>query len=124
MKWVEVEPLEQQNEVKCKNLLLKNIICRFGLPHTVVTDNGKQFDNPKFIALCEQFGIKKVFSSPGHPQSNGQVEAANKTIKKNLKKNFKMHKGLRLMNYLEYSEPTGRLSTQPPEKPLSLWHSG
>ena len=43
--------------------------------------------------LYEQFGIKKVFSSPRHPQSNGQVETANKTIKKNLKKNLEKHKG-------------------------------
>ena len=34
-----------------------------------------------------------MFSSPGHPQSNGQVEAANKTIKENLKKNLEKHKG-------------------------------
>ena len=85
-KWVEVEPLAQQTEAKCTNFLWKNIISWFGLPHTVVTDNEKQFDNPKFLALCEQFRIKKAFSSPGQPQSNGQVEAANKTIKENLKK--------------------------------------
>ena len=58
----------------------------------MVSDNGRQFGD-KFSALCEQFGIKKVFSSPGHPQGNGQVEAANKTIKENLKKNLKKHKG-------------------------------
>ena len=91
-KWVEVEPLAQQTEAKCTNFLWKSIICRFGLPHTVVSDNGRQFGD-KFSALCEQFGIKKVFSSPGHPQSNGQVEAANKTIKENLKKNLERHKG-------------------------------
>ena len=59
----------------------------------MVTNNGKQFDNPKFLTFCEQFGIRKVFSSPGHLQSNGQVEAANETIKENLKKNLEKHKG-------------------------------
>lgn len=34
-----------------------------------------------------------MFSSPEHPQSNGQVEAANETIKENLKKNLEKHKG-------------------------------
>ena len=92
-KWVEAEPLAQKTEAKCTGFLWKNVICRFGIPHTVVTDNGKEFDNPSLIALCEQLGIKKVFSSPGYPQSNGQVEAANKTIKDNLKKKLERLKG-------------------------------
>ena len=52
-KWIEVELLAQQTEAKCTNFLWKNIICTFGLPYTVVTDNDKQFDNPNFIALYE-----------------------------------------------------------------------
>ena len=92
-KWVEVEPLTQQTEAKYTSFLWKNIICKFRIPHTVVIDNGKQFENPKLMTLCEQFRIKKVFSFPGHPKSNGQVEAANKIIKENLKKNLERHKG-------------------------------
>lgn len=92
-KWIEVKPLAQQTVAKCTNFLWKNIICRFGLPNTIVTDSEKQFDYPKFIALCEQFGIKKVFSSPEHPLNNGQIEAVNKTIKENMKKNLVKHKG-------------------------------
>ena len=38
-------------------------------------------------------GIHKLFSTPGHPQANGQVEAANKTIKDNLKKKLERLKG-------------------------------
>ena len=62
-----MEPLAQQMEAKCTNFLWKNIICRFRLPHTVVMDNKKQFDNPNFIALYEKFGIKKVFSFLRYP---------------------------------------------------------
>ena len=39
-------------------------------------------------------GIRKLFSTPGHPQANGQVEAANKTIKDNLKKRLECLKGV------------------------------
>ncbi|KAL5541777.1 hypothetical protein UlMin_009487 [Ulmus minor] len=35
----------------------------------------------------------KIFSSPAHPKSNGQVEAVNKTIKQTLKKKLEKSKG-------------------------------
>ncbi|CAL2238599.1 unnamed protein product [Prunus armeniaca] len=43
--------------------------------------------------LCSQFNINIFFASPAHPQSNGQVEAINKIIKKTLKKKLGAAKG-------------------------------
>ena len=40
-----------------------------------------------------EHGVRKLFSTPGHPQKNGQVEAANKMIKDNLKKKLEQLKG-------------------------------
>ncbi|XP_022855998.1 uncharacterized protein LOC111377175 [Olea europaea var. sylvestris] len=56
-------------------------------------DNDRQFDNKKVKELCEELGIKKHFSTPHHPQANGQVEAVNKTIKHVLKRNLDVSKG-------------------------------
>ena len=53
----------------------------FGIPHSLVYDNGTQFDSAGLAKLCLDLGICKNFSSVAHPQSNGQVEAFNKTIK-------------------------------------------
>ena len=58
-----------------------------------MTDNGKYFDNPALKEMCQELGIRKLFSTPGHPQANGQVEAANKMIKDNLKKKLERLKG-------------------------------
>ena len=58
-----------------------------------MTNNGKQFDNPALKEMCQEFGIHKLFSTPGHPQANGKVEAANNTIKDNLKKKLECLKG-------------------------------
>ena len=58
-----------------------------------MTENGKQFDNPALKKMCKEFGIHKLFSTPGHTQANKQVEAANKTIKDNLKKKLEWLKG-------------------------------
>ena len=57
-----------------------------------MTDNGKQFNNVRVCNICEQLGISKTFSSPRHPQANGQVKAVNKTIKENLKKKLEERK--------------------------------
>ena len=56
-------------------------------------DNGKQFDNLSLRETCQELEIHKLFSTPGHPQANGQVEEANKTIKDNLKKKLEQLKG-------------------------------
>ena len=47
-KWVEAEPIMMIIEGKVRSFVWKNIICRFGVPYVIISDNGKQFDNPKF----------------------------------------------------------------------------
>ncbi|KAM1589583.1 hypothetical protein ACFX10_028457 [Malus domestica] len=59
----------------------------------IVTDNGRQFDNNKFRMFCSKFNINLCFASPAHPQSNGQVEAINKIIKRTLKTSLDKAKG-------------------------------
>ncbi|KAL5539602.1 hypothetical protein UlMin_044178 [Ulmus minor] len=78
---------------KCQPFIWKNIVCRFGVPRELVSDHGTQFENEKLQSICDRLGIIKVFSSPAHPKSNGQVEAVNKTIKQTLKKKLEKSKG-------------------------------
>ncbi|KAM1807302.1 hypothetical protein ACFX11_030337 [Malus domestica] len=92
-KWAEVEPLATITEVKIEDFIWKNILCRFGIPNAIVTNNGLQFDNNKFRMFYSKFNINLCFASPAHPQSNGQVEAINKTIKRTLKTNLDKAKG-------------------------------
>ena len=70
-----------------------NIVCRYGVPHTIVFNNGTQFDWDKFKEFCDDLQIKKVLSSVTRSQANGQVETVNKTIKYNLRKKLKNLKG-------------------------------
>ena len=72
-KWAEAEPLATITEKKVRNFIWRSIICRFGIPKALVFDNGKQFDNLKFKKFCAEIGIKNYYSSPTHPQSNGQA---------------------------------------------------
>ncbi|KAL5558492.1 hypothetical protein UlMin_034703 [Ulmus minor] len=68
-------------------------LCHFGVPRELVSDHGTQFENEKLQSICDRLGIIKVFSSPAHPKSNGQVEAVNKTINQTLKKKLEKSKG-------------------------------
>ena len=79
-KWVEVEALATITEIKVQNFVWKNIICRFGIPRTIISDNGCQFDSQAFRSFCSNLGIRNKYSSPGHPQANGQTKLTNRTL--------------------------------------------
>ena len=85
-KWLEAEAVSEVTEKKVKGFIYNNILCRFGVPHTLVMDNGAQFNYKGTINLCKKYGITPCFASVSHPQSNGQAEAVNKTIKESINK--------------------------------------
>ncbi|XP_072087116.1 uncharacterized protein [Arachis hypogaea] len=70
------------------------IITRFGIPEIVISDNRTQFTDKKFREFLEGLHVSHRFSSVEHPQTNGQVESANKIIVKGLKKRLDGAKGL------------------------------
>ena len=93
-KWVEAESLVHITEANTTSFVKKNILYRFGIPNTIITDNGTQFDNKKFRDLCKKYGINNYYyASLAHPQTNGQTEAVNKIIKHNLKAKLAVKKG-------------------------------
>ena len=85
-KWVEDEPLANIRDVVAKRFIWKNIITRFGVPHTFISDNGLQFDSKSFKRYCCDLGITNRYSTPAYTQGNGQVEAVNKVIISGLEK--------------------------------------
>ena len=71
-----------------------NIICRFGIPWSIVIDNGPQFDSKVYKNFCHELKIINLYSTLWYPQSNGQAEASNKTILMALKKHLYLTKGM------------------------------
>ena len=61
--------------------------------HSLIFDNGLQFDSRAFHEFCSDLGIKNKYSIPTYPQSNGQAEATNKAIVNGLKKRLNGAKG-------------------------------
>ncbi|XP_062703979.1 uncharacterized protein K02A2.6-like [Aedes albopictus] len=68
---------------------LQETFARFGIPETIVTDNGKQFCSGEFKKMCEQLGIVHIRTAPYHPQSNGQAERFVDTLKRSLRASSK-----------------------------------
>lgn len=69
-KWVEAEALAIITKAKIQNSVWKNNVCRFGIPRTIISDNGHQFDSRGFHLFCSNLGIRNKYSSPRHPQAN------------------------------------------------------
>ncbi|KAK3027190.1 hypothetical protein RJ639_042456 [Escallonia herrerae] len=93
-KWVEVEALATIMKKKCEDFFWRAVICRFGIPCVLITDNGKQFDNTTFCAFCANLSIEHRFTSVAHPQTNGQTNVTNRTLLQGLKKKLDGAKGL------------------------------
>ena len=85
-KCVEAEPLANIRDVDTKKFVWKNIVTRFGIPRTLISDNGLQFVSKAFRRYCCDLGITNRYSTPAYPQGNGQAEIINKVIVNGLKK--------------------------------------
>ena len=66
-KWVEAKALPTIMEKNIQNFFWKNIICKYGIPRVLVSDNRKQFDNNVFKDFYLELGIQTHYSSPAHP---------------------------------------------------------
>ena len=75
-KWIEAEPLANITAGQVQNFVWKDIICRFETPHTIITDNGRQFTDRKLAEFYESLGVRHKTSSVEHPQTNDQAESA------------------------------------------------
>ena len=66
-KWVKAEPLANTRDVDAKRFIWRNIVMRFGVPHTLISDNGLQFDNKAFRRYYRELGIRNRYSTLAYP---------------------------------------------------------
>ena len=92
-KWIEAEAFASIKDRDVTRFILKNIVCRFGIPRTIVSDNGPQFNSRVYRDFCQELKIRNLYSTPRYPQSNDQAEASNKTLLTALKKRLDSAKG-------------------------------
>ena len=83
-KWIEADAFASIKDKDVTRFIWKNIVYRFGIPRSIVSDNGPQFDSRVYRDFFQELKIKN--STPRYPQSNGKAEASNKTLLIALKK--------------------------------------
>ena len=57
-KWAEMKALANIRDVDIKKFVWKNIITRFGVPNSLISDNGLHFDSKAFCEFCSELNIK------------------------------------------------------------------
>ncbi|XP_038895763.1 protein NYNRIN-like [Benincasa hispida] len=85
-RWAKAVALKEVKKENVVDLIRTHIIYRHGIPHRIVTDNGRQFSNSLMDRLCEKFKFKQYKSSIYNAAVNGLAEAFNKTLCNLLKK--------------------------------------
>jgi hypothetical protein len=85
-KWTEVVPLRNMTHHEVIRFVEEHIIHRFGIPQTLMTDQGASFMSHQFKEFAGALKIKSLNSSPYYAQANGQAESSNRILIKLIKK--------------------------------------
>jgi hypothetical protein len=83
-KWVKAKPIRKLDG-KTTLKFVKDIVVRFGIPHSIITDNGTNLSQGEVEEYYHHNGIRLDLASVAHPQSNGQVERTNGLIMSRIK---------------------------------------
>ena len=73
-------PSKTQTAQATARILWDNFICHYGFPEKFISDQGRNFESDLIKELCRIAGVKKVHTTPYHPQGNGQCERFNSTL--------------------------------------------
>ena len=85
-KWVEAFPMKFTDTETLASLLVHEVICRYGLPSYLHSDQGANLTSNLMAAVCKHLGIEQTRTSAYHPQGNVQVERFNRTLESMLAK--------------------------------------
>nr|KYP71460.1 Pol polyprotein [Cajanus cajan] len=73
-KWIEVGPLAKITAKNIQRFTWKNLICRYGLPHAIITDNGRQFIDRKFVNFLQELSVQHHVTSVEHPRRTTKLK--------------------------------------------------
>ena len=85
-KWVECFPTCNMEAATVVDILVKEIVPRYGLPDEVHSDQGRGFEGSVLKQLFEYWGVLKTRTTPYCPQSDGLIERFMRTLKNNMAK--------------------------------------
>lgn len=83
--WIEATPLESVSAESVASAFISTWVSRFGVPLYIVTDRGPQFEAEFFSRVAKVVGFHRLRTTAYHPQTNGKIERAHRTLKAILK---------------------------------------
>ena len=69
-----------QQATTAAKVFIDKFVTNYGFPERILTDQAQAFNGKLYDALCKQAKIKKIRTTPYHPQTNGQCERFNRTL--------------------------------------------
>uniref|UniRef100_A0ABD2WEF1 Integrase catalytic domain-containing protein n=2 Tax=Trichogramma kaykai TaxID=54128 RepID=A0ABD2WEF1_9HYME len=80
-RWPEAVPIPDMNAETLAHAFVDTWVARYGVPETVTSDQGQQFEGGLFNELCKLLGTNRVHTTPCHPESNGIIERWHRDFK-------------------------------------------
>ena len=103
-KWIEAKPVKMAESGPVIDFIY-GAVHRYGVPHSIITDNDTNFTADEVKLWCNKMGIKLDYASVYHPQTNGQVERANSLIMSGIKPRLVRSLTESDMHWVEESTP-------------------
>lgn len=84
-RWPEAVPVADMTAESVAEALMAAWVSRFGVPETLISDRGAQFESILFSTLMHQLGIQRKRTTSYHPACNGAIERFHRTLKNSLR---------------------------------------
>ena len=84
-RWPEAIPIRSMTAPTVVKYLVETWFARYGVPHTIISDQGSQFESELFQNLAKQYGFIHNRTSAYHPQTNGMIERFHRKLKTSLR---------------------------------------
>ena len=85
MQWNNAIPLPNHQASTIADAFVEKLICIFGSPKRVLTDQGRDFFSNLLKRLAKRYRIKQFRTTAFHPQSNGSLERSHHVLGEYLK---------------------------------------
>ncbi|VDP36883.1 unnamed protein product [Schistosoma curassoni] len=80
-RWVDAVPIADHRAKTVTEVVIRHIVACHGIPKMMLTDHGPCFESDEFKTRLKHFGIKRIRTTPYHPQTNRLTERNNRTLK-------------------------------------------
>ena len=98
-KWVEAFPLQTTDSRTLANVFVDQIVCHYGIPKSIHSDQGANLTSEIIQHMCSIFGMERTRTTAYHAQGNGLVERFNRTLKEMLARSLKRVRQIGIFNF-------------------------